>query len=802
MQALLRDIRFAFRLMRKRLGTSLLVIAALVLGIGANSAIFSVVNAVLLRPLPLFEPDRIVRIYSTEQPSGASLGISYPEYLDWKAQAHSFVAISAMRAFSFTMTGIGSPQHLKGTSISPSGFLVFGVTTALGRSFTESDDRPGAEPVVILNYAFWQRTFGGDVHVLGRPLRLDDENYTIVGVLQPTKVGVLQYPDVWLPNAPFVDQAMMNRGSRFYFPAARLKRSVTLSEAQAEMDSLAAKLAIAYPATNKDAGARLVSMTDMLTADGRRPLSLLLLASGLICLMACVNIAIVSVATTVERRREMTIRLALGASRINLLRQLLVEALVFVCIGGALALTFAKFGLMVFLHSFPNAVLRLQEATIDHRVIAFTITVALIMALVIGVAPALYASRLNLNTAMKEESFPSPKSRSFGQGSLIALEVSLATALSLVTGLLGKSLYQVTKTDLGFNPHQVLAFQIELPPTRYKTPELQALFQRSAIEKLSAKPGMARVSGISNLPLTYQADVTNFQAASDSPEAREHLLVEDESVLPHFFKTMSIPVLQGRDFTDADRETSTPVAIIDDVLAAKFWPKQSPLGKRLRLVETAETNPPWREIIGVVGEIKHFGPESRTIWPQVYVPEYQVPTPLISFLVNTTAPKANMAIEETIHLLDPDLPIDNFQPLDALLGTYLASRKASIVMLSSFTGVGIVLGMIGIYGIVSSSVVRRRREAAIRRAVGATPRQITFLLARPPLLSAAAGMFAGSVLVVSFTQILRSFLFGITALAPELYLAAIIFIAALTAGAIALPVNRLLRVGIQDTLRV
>lgn len=800
---LLRDFQFTCRLLTKRAGMSLLVIAALILGIGIGTAVFSVVNAVLLRPVPVFEPERMVRIYAKVNKTGATMGISYPEYLDWKGQSHSFDAISVMRAVLFYSVGNERPEHLKGFSISASGFRVFGVTTAIGRSFTEDDDIPGADRVVILSYPFWLQRFGANPRVLGRPLSLNGANYTIIGVLQPTQVNVLQYPDVWVPNGALLDSRAMSRDIRPYFPAARLKATVSPSQAQTELETIAARLAAQYPSSNKDIGIRFVGLTDLLTESDRKPVSLLFTAAILIFLLTCVNVVIVLMSWTADRRNELATRMALGASRFHLFRQLLMQALLLVSIGSVLGLVAAKMTLMFFLQRFPSALIRFQETTIDYRVISFLIVMVLVAAIFATVLPGWLASRLNINSQLKGERHwpPLSKYRTLRQGALITLEVSLAGVLLLVSGLLIRSLYQVATVDLGFDPHHTFSFQINLP-ARYKAPD-QASFYRQALERLETAPGMSHSSAISSLPLTTQGNAISLETDSKLHGAPEQILVEDEAILPRFFATMRVPLLQGRDFTDADREGTPQVAILDEVLAAKLWPGQTPLGKRIRLVEISGTQPPWREVVGVVRQIKHFGPESKVRWMQVYVPEYQDPSPVMSFVVDTNLPEANVRseAENAIRELDRDLPLDNFQAMDTLFDHYLAGRKVSVLALSTFAAIAVVLAIIGIYGVIANSVVSRRREMAIRLALGATHRKMLVVLVWRGLAGALAGIVIGFALVASLTRVLASFLFGIKPLDPAVYVvsAGLILILAVTFALV--PARRVFRLNPNDILR-
>lgn len=806
MHGLIQDLQFTSRLMRKRPGMTLLVIAALVLGMSLNIAIYSVINAVLLRPLPIFEPDRLVWLHSIVNQTGGQLGTSYADFVDWKRQSRSFESMAAMYFFSASLSSQGPPEHLKVLGISSSGFKVWGVTTVLGRDFSDADDQPAANRVVILTHAFWQRKFGGNTTILGTSLVFDDQQYTIIGVLQPTQITLLNYPDVYVANGPILNPHILERDTRWFFPLGRLKPQVTLAQAQAEMDTIAARLAIQYPATTKDMGIRVESMTESLTSGNRKPLLLLIVASGLIFLLAVVNVITVFVAATFERTQELRVRLALGASRLNLLRQLLLQALILATIGAGVALLFAKAGLLFFLHRFPNAAPRFHETNIDFRVITATIAMAFAATLVAALIPAIYAIRLKISSELTGEwiSFAPGKYRSFGRGALILTEVALATGLSLVCGLLIKSFYQVEKVDLGFNPHHVLSFQITPPLKRYKEPEKRLALYKTTTEKLANLPAMQSVTGISSLPLTSQALVNSMEVGPESPMFQQKLLVEQEAILPGFFKVMQIPLLQGRDFTDADRQDTPPVAIVDEILAAKLWPGQSPIGKRVHLSLITGDVVPWREIIGVVREIKHFGPERQVKWMQVYVPQYQDPSPVLSFLLNTTVSDdaAQNATRKALNELDKDLPVEAFETLDAYLNkNYFSAREVSLLLLTSFASIALVLGFIGIYGVVASSVTQRRREIAIRMALGATAVRTAILVARLALLATIGGILIGSIIVISLSRVLSSMLYGVTSLDPAVYIltATLVILLAITASVV--PAMRLFRFNIQQILR-
>ena len=543
-------------------------------------------------------------------------------------------------------------------------------TQRLGHDFSDADDQPGADRVLMLSYAFWQRKFGGDPNVLHKDLVLDDRSYKIIGVVQPTQIATLQYADVWVTNGPMLDQHLMMRDTRWFFPVARLKPSATVAQARAEMETISSRLAAQYPDTNKDMGTRVLPVSDLLSPTGSKPLFLLLIASSLIYLLAVVNVTVVFLSNAVERRRELSVRLALGSPYSSLMRQLLMHALIFAAFGSFLGLLVTKLGLIFFLHNFPNAVLRFQETTIDFKAILLTVGMALISTAAGTLTGAIYTYKLNISSELKSEGswLTQSKYRTLGHGAFIFFEVTLASALTLVSGLLIRSLYEVQKVDLGFSPDHVISFQVNLPASRYKEAPKQAAFFRLAADKLTQLPGMEAVSGISGLPLTTQGEINGLEPDGQTPSPSEHFQVEYESILPGFFRTMRLPLLQGRDFTDADRENSPPVVIVDNVLAAKLWPRENPLGKRVRMTARAGGNARLLEVVGVAQEVKHFGPEAKVRWMQVYVPHYQDPSPTLSFVVNTTMQQTAVksATDKALHALDKDLPIEKF-PADGLI---------------------------------------------------------------------------------------------------------------------------------------
>lgn len=803
MRALLQDLQFSLRLMRKRPGASLLVLAALVLGIGVNTAVFSAVNASLIRPLSIKDPERVVSLYAKHKRQGY-LYFSYPECQDIKAQARSFEGIAVWRFFFFNVTGSQIPEHLTGIGASASYFKVLGVTPAMGRDFTDEDDRPGATPVAIISYGLWQRRFGGVKAILGKTLTLDGRAHTIIGVLPATRFAFLQNYDIWVGNVPLLTPAMASREMRYFGILARLKPGVNPHQAQTEMDALAARLEQEYPKSNKDIAAVLSTMVETYapTRD-RQMLWLMLTASGLVLLLAWVNVVTVFAGSTLERRKELSIRMALGSSRAVLLRQLFVQSCLFAGFGAAIGLLLAKLGLTMLVERFPWALARFQETTVDSTVIWFTFAMALLTTLVSSLIPGIYAARININSELKEEVIWSPlgRFRSIGQGLLIVAEVALASALTLVSGLVIKSFYEVTRVDLGFDPHNLICFSVNLP-ARYDE-KARAVFYNRVLEGLKAIPGVSSASGSASMPLTFSGHTINLQVDSQSPQATDRPFVDNPQVLPGFFSSMKIKVVEGREFTQMDRADAPPVAIVDETAAAHLWPGQSALGKRLRLADVTDDGPPWREVVGIVKFVKYQGPESAPNRFQIYSPAYQISKAQMYFVLNTNATFASLKVpvEKTIHQLDPGLALDDFKPMEENLDRYEGRRKLSLLLLGSFATGGIILGLIGIYGVVADAVVRRRRELAIRMALGAGAGNCMVLITRVGLLATLAGIAISSVIVANLTKLLAGFLFGVKALDNQIYLLSALFIVLLAIVAGLVPALAVFRVSPQEVLR-
>lgn len=796
------DLRFTGRSLRQHPWMSVAVVVALLLGVGASTAVYAIINAVLLRPVPVFEPERVVRIYAKVNTTGASMGISYPEYLDWKTQTHSFEGISVMRAFSFYSTDPEHPAHIKGMSISASGFKVMGVFVLQGRSFTEDEDQPAAHKVAVLSYRFWEQHFGSDPGAIGKVLRLDDQEFSVIGILRPTQINFLQYADVWVPNGAFVNRGVMDRKVRPYFAAARLKAGVHADQARSEMETIASRLAAQYPASNTGIGVKFVSLTELLTGTDRGPTVLLFIAGIIMFVLTCLNVILVMLSWIGKRRTELAVRMALGASRLQIFRLLFLQSFVLVAVAGALGFAAAKLVLDYFLYRFPDALIRFRETSIDYRVIIVLVTLVFIATLAATLFLQRFASKLDIVEQLKLGRFGplDPRYRRSRYVLLIAVQISVATSLALLSGLLIKSLYRVATVDLGFDPHRAYSFQLNLP-ARYKNSD-QASFYMRVSETLSTAPGLSRFSAISSLPLTTQASAITLETETDIHGSGQRL-VEDEAVLPGFFKTLKVAIVQGRDFTPNDREGAPQVAIVDEILAAQLWPGQTPLGKRIRLVERSDSETPWREVVGVVRQIKHFGPENKVRWMQVYVPEYQDPSPVMSFVIDTSLPAAAVKseAERVVRAVDGSVPVESFQTMDSLLDNYLAGRKVTVFALSAFAAIAIVLGILGVYGVIANDAVARRREFAIRVALGATAGSVFLAAIRRAIFAAAAGIALAIALIASSSRLIIAFLFGVPPVDSEVYAIAASCIFLLTTAAALIPAKTLFRLPPSEILR-
>ncbi len=821
MDALRNDFLHGLRLLIKSPGFALTAILSLAVGIGATTAIFSAANGLLLRPLPYPDADRIAIIW--QRSPGLNVPqdwLSIGQYLDIANENTVFERVAAGIGASFNMTGQGKPERIDGVRVSSSFFPLFGERAALGRVFTGDDDRPGQAPAVILMYGFWQRRFGADSAIVGRTLTLDGNTFTVVGVMprgftfdkqiMPAVNGI-ERSDLILP-LPLPASARARRGGEDFNVFAKLKPGVTLARAQAEMDGVAARMKQQYPQNYPPNGGLTLSVVPLLNqvvGDARLALYVLFGSAAFVLLIACGNVANLLLARAAAREREIAIRAAVGADRRRIVRQLLAESLVLSAAGGAAGLGLALLGIDAVRRFAPATVPRVGQIGINLPVLAFTLGVSLLAPLLFGLLPALRAARIDPNTVLKEGGRGAAESNAFGIGrgrlrqALIAAQVALSVVLLIGAGLLIRSYQRITDANPGFDPHHALSFRVALPPFKYRTPESVTAFYQQLDDRLRTIPGVESVGNNYQLPLSGVAlawEPIGVEGYVPKAAGEDLIITSSAYVSPDYFRAMGIPLAQGRLFTRGDNRQSPPVVIVDDKLAARFWPNQDPLGKRLR----QGADGPWRTVVGVVTNTKQYEvnpqPPITAFFP---VEQYTIRS---RYVVVRTASTVNAvgitgAVMREIGTLDPDLPAYDISTMDRRLHDSLARRRLWASLLAAFAAFALLLSGVGTYGVIAYWVDQRRREIGIRMALGADRSRILGLVAREVLVVVGAGLAAGLLAAVALTRVMTGMLFGVAATDAATFAVIPLVIAAVALVATYAPTRRATALEPTDALR-
>jgi len=785
---LLQDLRFGLRTLRKSPAFTVIAVLTLALGIGANTAIFSIVNAVLLQPLPFADPDRLVVLSEQMPNTGERMSISLPSFLDWRAEARSFDGLAGYRAYAGTITGIDPPTRLNGRLVSAGFFEILGVKPILGRSIGPDEDKPNSEPVVVVSYACWQSRFGADPHIVGRKLVLDDQPRTIIGVLPPGFQFGDRTDEVFVPLVATMssNQSALERGNhQGIYALARMKKGVSVETARTEIKTIASQLEKQYPLSNNGVGANAVSLYEQWVGRTvRTALFMLLTAVSFVLLIACTNVANLLLSRGAARQREIAIRTALGASRWRIFRQLLTESVLLSGVGGVLGFLLAFWGTRFLLKMAPTNVPRIHEVHIDAWVLAFALALSGMTGIVFGLVPALEGSRTDVNQSLKA------MSRSLSGGSprfrqiLLASEVALALVLSIGAGLLIHSIVKLGKVDPGFQTKNLLTFSVRLT-NRYKTDPEQAAFFRQATEQIRVLPGVKNAATIGCLPIDGTCWGSVFLIECRTIPERSKLPTSQWNVASEqYFETMGIPLLRGRTFQKNDTDTSPAVAVISETAARRFFPNEDPIGKRLKQ-GWPETKSPWREIVGVVGDVREDGLDTGPV-SEIYVPESQDAWNQLFVVIRTAIPSESLlpAAMKTIRNLDKDQPVFSVQTMDKVLSDSMASRRFSMTLLGLFAGLAFILAAVGVYGVISYSVSRRAQEIGIRMALGARRQQVVRLVLHEALATTAIGIVIGLIIAIVFTRAMSGLLFGISNLDIPTYAIASCFLilVALTAS--------------------
>ena len=814
MQTLIQDLRYGARMLLKKLGFTLIAVITLALGIGANTAIFSVINAVLLRPLPYAEPERLVAIWesNTQRPDSRN-SIAYPNFFDWRAQSQSFERMASYHTNNMALTGVTTPVNLRGAVVSPDLFAVLGVKPRLGRWFVPEEEKPGIRAAII-NHSLWQRQFGGDPNIIGRALTLDGKPFNVVGVMP----AGFQFPieaetvEIWVTSSidgektdPKEQAQNEQRGSHFLQAVGRLKPNIKIEQAQAEMSLIAGKLEQQYPDTNTRHGSRLIPFHDDLVRDYSEALWLILGAVGCVLLIACANVANLLLARATARYKEIAVRAALGADRWRVIRQLLTESLLLSLGGGLLGLLLAWWGTEALIRLIPEDVPRLAEIDLDRWVFGFTLLISVVTGVVFGLAPALQASKIELTEAMKEGSrgAGSGAGRARLRNALVVVEIAIALVVLIGAGLLLQTFHKLQQVDLGFDTSHTLTASVELPDARYPKPEQATAFYQTLLERVKDLPGVENASAITPLPLGGSTFVISFEVEGRNIPKGQLPSSHFRAITPDYFNVMRIPQISGRAFTNHDDEKSPGVVIINESFAKRHFPNENPIGKHLKPGISVTNETVWREIVGAVKDVKHNQSLSRDYEPEYYMPHAQIPLGSMSLVLRATNDPRSLAgaVQREVHALDKDIPVYRIKTLDQYLGVAVAKPKFNALLLALFAGLALLLTAIGLYGVMAYSVIQRTQEIGIRIALGAQAGNVLQMVLRQGLKLTALGLALGLAAAYALTRYMQSLLFGVKPTDLVTFVAIALLLIVVAVAACWIPARRATKVDPMVALR-
>jgi putative ABC transport system permease protein len=780
----------------KRPGVTVIAVLTLSLAIGANTAIFSVVDAFLLRPLPFKDPDKIVVVYDT-QPTLDDAPSSFPEFEDWRRQSQALAEMVALYHMSLNLTGQQEPERVRGAFVSQDYFSLFGTSPLLGRSFSAEDHRPGASPAIVVSHWLWQSKFGGDPQLVGKSLTLNGTSYTVIGVMSasaPNLSGATKTA-VWIPLEPNVP--WKGRGVHFLSVFARLKPGINLAGAQADMTLVARNLDGEYHTGH---GIRLIPFKEQLVGKVRPSLLLLFGAVGFVLLIACANVANLMLARASARSKEFAIRTALGAGRLRLIRQVVTESLLLALLGGVMGTLLALWATDTMVNSWPAGVPRPERIGVDWRVLAFTAAATLLTGIIFGLAPALFATRAELNETLKESSGQTTHSarRNRVRHLLVISEISLATVLLLGTGLMLRSFWLLRAVDPGFRPDNVLTVQVSLPAAKYREGWQQAAFFREVLQRVETLPGVESAGAINNLPLGGGSMNGDFLIEGRPPfPVGQEPVTEKYVVSSGYFQAMGIRLIKGRLITEQDTAESQSVVVINEAMAQRLWQGEDPLGKRLSWDEEH-----WLTVVGIVGDVSNKGLDAAPGF-QSYVPLTQSPSSGMTLVVRADSDPQNLAnaIRGEVLAIDREQPVSSVRLLDRVVAESVGERRLTTLLLGLFAGVALVLSGVGIYGVLSYSVMQRTREFGIRMALGAQTGDVLKMIIKQGLLLTLIGVGVGLLGAFALTRLITSLLFGVSASDPLTFAAVATVLSTVALLACYIPARRATRVDPLTALR-
>jgi putative ABC transport system permease protein len=816
------DVRYGTRMLLKNPGITFVVILALALGIGANTAIFSVVNAVLLRPLPYEESDRLVFL-NEKNPTLDEMSISYPNFTDWRNQNQVFEKMGVYNRSSYNLTGWGEAERITTGQVSADLFSALRVNAAHGRLFTNEEDKPGRNPVVVLMYPLWQRRFGGQLNILNQPLTLNGKSYTVIGIM-PQGYAYPSRVEMLVPVGQLSGEtAWQHRGNHpGLYGVARLKPGVTMDQAAADMENVAANLEKQYPDSNAGNRVRLRPLLEIFVGDARRALWVLFAAVAFVLLIACANIANLLLARAASRQKEMAIRAAMGAGRWRIARQMLTESILLSIIGGTIGLLFAQWGIKLILYISPDAIPRWREISLNWQVLAFTIGLSFITGLLFGLVPALQAGEVDVHETLKETG-RGTSGRHWLRSSLVVVEVATTLVLLIGAGLMIRSFYRLQTVDPGFSYEHLTSFSVSLPQKKYPKDEQRASFYKQLLENISGLPGVEATAAASGLPLGNNGWQTSFTIDGQPPPPRDQTpLMEACLVTPDYFRAMNIPLKRGRYFTDRDDRSflagkdlsqyknddermmaGVNAIVIDEEFARRYWPNEDPIGKRVRLGGGVDPKAPLLTVIGVVGRVKMEGLSQDSNRVQGYFSFAQIPNGGMTVIVKGQSDPNQMiaSLRQQVRQVDPDQPIYSIRTMDEIRAESVAPERLNLTLLSIFAGIALVLAIVGIYGVMSYTVTQRTHEIGIRMAIGAQPRDVFKMVIGQGMLLALLGVAFGLIGAFALTRLMTTMLFGVEPTDPATFVSIAVLLTAVALIACYIPGRRATKVDPVVSLR-
>jgi len=790
MRNFIHDLRYGIRMMAKRPGFTFIAALTLALGIGANTAIFSAVNAVLLKPLPFPESQQLVDLAETFKPDGYG-SVSVPTLEDWKDQNTVFAGISAYAFTSFNLGGSDTPQRIPGINVSANYFDVLGVKPTLGRSFLPGEDVAGGERIVVISDDLWRRNFGADPGIVNQAISLNGQKYTVVGVMPRELSALYRTVQIWSPLV-FPEQDRLNRGDHKYLVIGRLKSGVTLAQAREQMNAIAQRLEAQY---KNGRGIRLIPIEELWVANVRSTLLMMMVAVGFVLLIACTNVANLLLARATVRRREISIRIALGAGRGRLIQQFLTEGLLLSLIGGAMGIALAWWSMSVLGKIAFPFLPRSQEIRIDSRVLLFTLAVSILTSVVFGLIPSLQAGKTDVQETLKEGGNTMSVGAVGGwlRSILVVVEVAAAVVLLIGAGLMVRTILHIREVEPGLKPQNLLTAKLSLPRERYTDAEAAIRFYQQVLERVSHLPGVESVGLTSHLPIEEQGYNGNISVEGKTYPPNEGPLVEFRVVNDDYFQAANIPLLRGRFFSKEEHDDSQPVVVINDAMAKQIWPGEDPIGKRL-------SDDGQATVIGVAGDVKNYGLLRKPV-PEMYAP-YTVKNFWpdmrwnMRLLVRSTLDSTSItsAVRREVQAVDPAQPIYAVQAMNVVIENTVKDKSLNTTLLTVFAGVSLLLAVIGVYGVMSYTVAQHTREIGIRMALGAQPRAILKLIVGRGLVLVSVGAAIGVVASFGLTRFIENMLFGVTPTDPLTFMMIVLLLGLVALLACLVPAQRAMRV--------